>query len=271
MTDDERQFEDFVRGIKFDDAPDSAHRDRLEQGLLRALSGQRPRRYRIWRVVMTSKIAKLATAAMVVLAAGLLLSILSSSTPPAYAIEHTFEAMRRINTIHILGTAMDETGFEFWIKVDPNTGENTHIYLDASQRGQIIVSTPEETYEYDMNKNTVTHRKGRTLKMGLRFGRFLEDIVDMLIKPKNGSMQISREFDSTRAKDVLKVLAEAEELKFSVAIDPETNLPLSMNIISCDMHPGQIGKSMDEVYYDVPLPDGIFEFKMPEGATVMEK
>jgi outer membrane lipoprotein-sorting protein len=271
MNDYEKQFEDFTREIKFDDAPDGAHRDRLEQDLLRALTRRTPRQNRIWRTIMKSKIGKLATAAIIVLAVGLLLSILSSSTPRAYAIDHTFEAMRRISTMHIFLTAMDGTGFEFWIKVDPETGENTHIYWDHSERGQMIVSTPEETYEYDMNKNVVTHRKGRTLKMGIRFGRFLEDILDALIKPNNGSVQIDREFDSSRKKEVLKVLAEAGELKFSVTIDPETNLPLTMNIISCEMHPGQIGKSMDEIHYDVPLPDGIFEFEIPEDATVVEK
>ena len=33
MTDNEKQFEDFVRDIKVDDAPDANHRDRLEPAI----------------------------------------------------------------------------------------------------------------------------------------------------------------------------------------------------------------------------------------------
>ena len=40
MNDNEKQFEDFVSDIKFDDTPDPDHRDRLEQNLLSAMAKQ---------------------------------------------------------------------------------------------------------------------------------------------------------------------------------------------------------------------------------------
>ena len=40
MNDNERKFEDFVSNIKFDDAPNPDHRDKLEQSLLTALGKQ---------------------------------------------------------------------------------------------------------------------------------------------------------------------------------------------------------------------------------------
>lgn len=40
MNDNEKQFENFVRGIKFDDNPDPEHRDKLEEDLLNALAKQ---------------------------------------------------------------------------------------------------------------------------------------------------------------------------------------------------------------------------------------
>jgi len=52
MDDKEKQFEDFVRQTKFDDAPDPNHRDRLEQDLLAALTKQAPRQTEIWRMIM---------------------------------------------------------------------------------------------------------------------------------------------------------------------------------------------------------------------------
>ncbi len=64
MNDDERQFENFVSNIKFDDTPDSDHRNKLEQDLLRVLTKQ-PRHkqqpLKIWRIIMKSNMTKLAT------------------------------------------------------------------------------------------------------------------------------------------------------------------------------------------------------------------
>jgi hypothetical protein len=71
MNDNEREFENFVREIKFDDTPDSGHRDKLEQELLSTIAKQ-PRQksqpLRIWRTIMKSRIRKL-VAAVVVIAA----------------------------------------------------------------------------------------------------------------------------------------------------------------------------------------------------------
>ena len=67
MNDDERQFEDFVSNIKFDDTPDTGHRNKLEQDLLRVLARQ-PRQMNIWRIIMKSRITKLTAAAMLAIA-----------------------------------------------------------------------------------------------------------------------------------------------------------------------------------------------------------
>ncbi|MHC4259058.1 MAG: hypothetical protein ACYSTF_01405, partial [Planctomycetota bacterium] len=65
MTDNEKQFEDFVRRIKFDDTPDPNHRDRLEQGLLQAMAKQAPRQTKVWRTTMRNQIARIAAAAVI--------------------------------------------------------------------------------------------------------------------------------------------------------------------------------------------------------------
>ena len=44
MDNNEKQFEDFVSNIKFDDTPDTVHRDKLEQNLLTALGSLTPLR-----------------------------------------------------------------------------------------------------------------------------------------------------------------------------------------------------------------------------------
>jgi outer membrane lipoprotein-sorting protein len=67
MTDDERQFVNFVRQTEFDDTPDANHRDRLEQHLLRALGKRPPRQIIFWRIVMKSRIIRFAAATVIVI------------------------------------------------------------------------------------------------------------------------------------------------------------------------------------------------------------
>jgi hypothetical protein len=66
MNDNEKQFEDFVRDIKFNDTPDPEHRDKLEQDLVAAFQKQ-PRHINIWRTIMKSRITKLAAAAIILI------------------------------------------------------------------------------------------------------------------------------------------------------------------------------------------------------------
>ncbi|MBN2183563.1 MAG: hypothetical protein JW715_16760 [Sedimentisphaerales bacterium] len=67
MKSDEKEFEDFLHGIEFDDTPDYAHRDKLEQNLHACLIRQKKTSLSIWRKIMSSRITKLiATAAVLI-------------------------------------------------------------------------------------------------------------------------------------------------------------------------------------------------------------
>ncbi len=65
MDDNKKEFENFVREIKFDDNPDPSHREKLEQELLRTLAKQTPRQIRTWRTVIENRVAKFAAAAVI--------------------------------------------------------------------------------------------------------------------------------------------------------------------------------------------------------------
>lgn len=71
MNDSEKQFEKFVSDIKFNDTPDYGHRNKLEQRLLAAMAKQprqKPQPLKIWRIIMKSRIIKLAAAAVIIIA-----------------------------------------------------------------------------------------------------------------------------------------------------------------------------------------------------------
>ena len=55
------------------------------------------------------------------------MTIFDIGVKPAYAIEQTIEAMRKISTAHCLGTTMDGKSFEMWMKINPETGKNDYF------------------------------------------------------------------------------------------------------------------------------------------------
>ena len=101
MDNVEKQFEDFISDVKFDDTPVVSHRDRLEQDLLVALAKQTRRekdmRLITWRKIMKSPITHLSSAAVIIIAATLAIvhfspSIDGSSIVWAAAVKNIEEA-----------------------------------------------------------------------------------------------------------------------------------------------------------------------------------
>ncbi|KPL22790.1 MAG: hypothetical protein AMJ75_07380 [Phycisphaerae bacterium SM1_79] len=227
--------------------------------------------HNIRRMIVKSRIMKLAAAAAVIIVAAVLAtSLWDRSTPTAYAIEQTIEAMREITTIHILGTTVDGGQLDIWVTTDQETGEHDHFYFDSPH--STTVATPGEAYIYDKQANTVTHLiGGHDIRSDVRFGRFIEDMSDVA-KSLDTEIRIDFVYDPDRAKEVILLVLEHESHTLESKIDPETKLPLSMIMkASAQPRPGHYGQSFDEIYYDLPLPEGIFEFVIPEGAEVIEK
>jgi len=96
MNNNEKQFKDFVSNIKFDDTPDTDHRDKLEQNLLSAIAKQ-PRQLKFWRIIMKSQITKLAVAALIIIG---LFFVFSNGQKTLYA--NAVEALEQARTFHIV-------------------------------------------------------------------------------------------------------------------------------------------------------------------------
>jgi hypothetical protein len=224
----------------------------------------------IWRIIMRRRITKFAAPAVIIVAAVLAISLWDGSTPTTYAVEQTIEAMRKITTVHLLGTTFDGGQIEMWSTVDPNTGENDHFYANFPQ--MTIVASPNEAYMYNKQANEVTHLiGGHDIRCDIRFGRFIEDMFEVA-KSLNAEVRIDFVYDPDRVKEIILLVIETDKTTLESKIDPETKLPISMKMkVRGQPQPGQIGQSFDEIYYDLPLPEGIFEFKIPEGTEVIEK
>lgn len=215
----------------------------------------------VWRIIMNSKITKLATVAVVILAVVVGVILINRSATPAYAIEQTIEAMRSISSVR----AYIPDG-EVLFKINPETGQEECYRVEEGN--ELTVATPEKTYHYDKDKNVVRISDEYVIGVEVRFSRFFEDMAEY-VQNHNGKLDFQSEFDQYLQKEVIRFRVNipaqgnfgGEEYIFNV--DPETKLPINFELIN------KKGKSVVHLEYNVPIPPGSFDFEIPEGAEVV--
>ncbi len=293
MTDNEKQFEDFIRQIKFDDTPDPNHRNKLEQNLLRALAKQTPRQIKIWRTIMKRPVTKLATAAAIIIIAVLGITILDKSTTPAWAIEDTAKVLEEFNAIYIdckaapslkaleegldkeivavLGKILEENGtipVEFWARANQKRTRSGNIRVEAAV-GIVGFADETNTYIYDPNSSIVYVQEGCHIMISpwpsadylLKLQEYTEDWQVMYGK------------DAATGRDYAFITCTIADQAQSmwVEIDLETKLPARIKIWHNIHREGTPAYDIQRIVFFNELPDEMFEFEIPEGATVIEK
>jgi outer membrane lipoprotein-sorting protein len=224
----------------------------------------------IWRIIMNSKISKFAAVAVIIMAVVLGVSLLDRSATPAYAIEQTIQAMRSVRSVCAYCTDWDGSKGETWVKIDPETGQEEYYYSDIGNL--LIVATPQKTFYYHKDQNLVRIRNEHVLAAEVRFSNLFEDLPD-LIEKLNGKLDFKSEFDQDLNKQVIRVHGyipaqkDFGEKEFIVTVDPKTKLPINTETIKAAL--GQGVKSVDRFEYNVEIPQGLFDFKIPEGAEVV--
>lgn len=219
---------------------------------------------------MNNKIAKLATVAVVILAVVLGVTLIDRSATPAYAIEQTIQAMRSVSSVRAYCTDWDGSKGETLVKIDPETGQEEYYYSDIGNL--IIVATPQKTFYYHKDKNLVRIRNEHVLAAEVRFSRLFEDLPD-LIQKLHGELDFKFEFDQDLQKQVIKIHGyipaqeDFGEKEFIINVDPKTKLPINTETLKSA--PGQGVKSVDRLEYNVTIPQGLFDFEIPDGAEVV--
>ena len=253
---------------KFEISPEVTARDleQTKQSLTKLTSEQQKSEQNIWRIIMKSNITKLAAAVIIL---GLVLvgiTLLEKTTTPAYAVEQTVEAIRNITSVHFFINTFSGDRIEMWLKVNPETGENEKFYIEGPEfKG---TGTLNDSYMFMKKTNTVIHVTGQSNI--IQFGQFIEEMVETA-KSDNGTIQIKSE-KIKGGKSVILLTIETDDYKMESRVNPVTKLPISIQLIpKKELAPGNIGQSMEDFSFNEPLPEGIFNFEIPEGATVEEQ
>ena len=225
----------------------------------------------IWRIIMNKPITKLATAAAVILIAVLGVTLLDKSATPAYAIEQTIEALRSIRTVHILARGWDNELMNVWMKINQETGRPDHTYLkmpfiyNGKTFEYTIVSTPKISYKFNVTENVVKIHDGQLLQTNLVFDRIFESVTENL--DENESVEIYRGNDTKSCEDVIVLLLRSQDKTTKFFIDPDTKLPISIETFGPRAKNDL--KRTEKISYNEPIPEGIFDFEIPQNAKVV--
>ena len=111
----------------------------------------------IWRIIMKSKITKLATAAVIIIAVVFSISFLDKSVTTSYALEQTIEASRDLRHLYFeyFVPTDNEPVKECWIEFDPN-GQPKKVRTNLHANWKVVHVWKEgKTQTWRKDKNTL--------------------------------------------------------------------------------------------------------------------
>jgi len=285
MNNDERQFEDFVNNIKFDDTPDRNHRERLEQDLLFALA-KRPRQMQIWRIIMKSNITKLATAAIIILSVVLSITILNHSASPAWAIEQSIQAVSQYKAVLVEGLdsertwredgSLEQRPFKSWAVANEDQ-TMVEKYRHEVDGVPIITTNGRKTWRYDLQTNTVRIENRPYIASECWCGsKFLEQLKGLQDEVFT-HWQVTYGKDPATGKQRAFLKIAWLEKRYNgprsmwIEFDVESKLLVSLKQWENANWEGPATLVVEKITSYENIPDELFEFEIPEGATVIEK
>jgi hypothetical protein len=252
----------------------------------------------IWRTIMKSRITKLATAAAIILAVVISVTILDKSAKPVWAIEQTIEALREIKSIHISGYFLTadakKADFQAWIIPSREDSSKSAYYrfeagrfkpgdfnrYDQNRHVVVVSERDYSTYVY-FPANTWTfypNQKIAYISEGL--DRSSEDPPcigsDFFEKMKKQAQNWHQEYgkDEETGKDSVFVTCTHPSRiganSWWIQFDVETKLPVRFQLRWNQDYSTEPAASVDSITYNAQLPDGVFEFYAPEGTKVLD-
>ncbi len=119
----------------------------------------------IWRIIMKSKITKLATA-VVIIAVALSITFLGKSVAPAYAIEQTIEANNSINSFHFkyYSSLQDHNNHNYglkkeaWVEYDKRGNiSNVRVNYSWPQQDMVQIWKGGKAQQWSKESNRITY------------------------------------------------------------------------------------------------------------------
>ena len=262
---------------------------RLETNVLeildRAAASAPARAPSIWRMIMKSRIAKLAAAAIILIVVGLtFFGLFEGTSVPAYAIEQTIEACRGIRTMHIRFFSpytLQGVGFgdgEMWIQFDEK-GELQRLRSE-------VANSPDGPKAYVWQKGKIDlYFKGKNSLLILSdadrkvadFIRQLRQLVDaseamhrLREMQAQGKVELTIEQPGSAEKPIVLTATlppqEGHPRQRQVSfIDPKTKLLKQSESFSLKDDKWELQQRIEYLEYNEPIDPERFALNVPPG------
>jgi hypothetical protein len=241
---------------------------------------------------MKSRIAKLVgTAAVIAITMGII-GVSLHTAQPAWAIEQTIQALENKDVKTLKVTAEFTGGSNLFINSDEKTKETyqgvctvwakPHIYKMESREirlempgfMELVVQSNNsqnyDTYVYDVRKNIVHYYPNN---IGVVINPWIGNNFFSMLKEMAENWNEQYEFDQKTGQEVVCVRCTLKNERIERAwwfqINLGTNLPIRFKQWTNVNFEGQPQFDVQTIEYNPELPEGIFDFVIPEGATVI--
>jgi hypothetical protein len=242
------------------------------------------KQFNFWRIIMKSKITKLAAAAVIIVAAIFSINIIDMSVPTAFGIEQVIAAYDSIRFLHVKQfKANQEEPLEFWIKSDEQGRiANARYYLpehvSPEDGAKLVTWTPEKAELWFKRKN------GYLIFQTKRIEGWMQDLVEQS-QPK---LVMKRLLEDQEAGKVDVDIQEPQEKQKPITItatyvtSPKKEIYYvnqATDLITCIEYyrienDQEVLESTKEFYdYNVPIDEDMFslEDEVPEDVTVVDQ
>ena len=284
MHQKESRFENDLRAAPFDDQPNTAHRDKLEERLHHAWERQTSKSRRepapIWRTIMRSRVTKLATSAAA--AAALIVGVYLFTNPPgggnvAWAIEQSVQAHSQVKSAYATGACTDRLllgdkggdephKFELWARLE-ESGRTSGRF--ARGDGLLIVVRENTSYVYYPPEDRVYITDGERIAVKSWFdGSLLQTLKE---KAQNLEITYGPDEETGRQSAFVKGTSDKSKRSWWCQFDMETKLLMRLKEWPNTKREGVPTLEIRDVVYDKELKDDLFRYAIPKGAKVRDK
>jgi len=278
----------FFNGAGLSTHPDI--HERIFADVLRAhrrTTAHLPAQPEIWRFAMRHPITKYAFAAVVVLAAIVGLTIYSRTGSVTWALDQSIEALSKYKAVFMEGWDTERTWKEDG-DLEPKPSKSWAVANEAQTMIEkfrtevdgvpILVTNGQKTWRYDAGTGTVRVEDRPYVASECWLGsRFFEQLKAFLESGTLTRCEMTHGKDSATGRQRMFLTCAWEDGRFNgprsmwLAFDSETKLPVGFKQWENSGWEGPPSLIVEKFTYYESLPDSLFEFELPPGATVVEQ
>jgi hypothetical protein len=235
----------------------------------------------IWRKIMKTKTAKLATAAAVLVTAGILATF-DRFINTAWSVEQTIAAIQQVKSMQIKGTALwgpdsepEIVDFNFWILSPGENSEPLKMRFECEKR--IIVVRGNVAYECRPDEKVARVKHGPGID-GLKYWYKAAELSPWLTGKMLETLRLfsddwnqATKIDPNSGKEQIIVTCSyhPSNTSFSIVIDPKSKLMLKAKLWDNLHHEGEPDVHAQTFIYNEDIPDELFE--IPPGFTIINE